>query len=561
MVVTMVTGRSAGIPHRLRLPDRPACWWNRLAPALSSVVTLIQQGVLRPMRPDKLLRIFLAWRRWGFTLPLGYAVGAVRHPDRPAVIDERGTLSFAEIDHRTTRLARGLRERGVRASTRVGVLCRNHHGVLETVIACGKLGADVVLLNTGLAVQQLNAVLDEQQVGLLFVDAEFADLLAELPSDIDPVLAWGDNTTRHATLESLIASSSSRELPRPPSKARIIVLTSGTTGTPRGARRPDPPGLSTAATVLSGLPLRDGERILVCAPMFHTWGLAAFQLGAAVGATLVLRRRFDPQETLALVHDYSCTAMFVVPVMLQRILDSEVHNGYDYRALRIVACSGSALPADLATRFQRAFGPILYNVYGSTEVSWATIAQPDDLLHAPGTAGRPPRGTDLRILDENGSPVATGEVGRIFVGNEMLFEGYTNGRAREAHDGLMSTGDLGRLDRAGRLFVVGREDDMIVSGGENVYPKESEDVIAAFPEVSEAAVIGVADAEFGQRLAAFVVPREGHRLDESTVRDRLKQRLPRFAVPRDIVFLDTLPRNATGKVVPRELDKHLGGSA
>ncbi|MDA3646396.1 AMP-binding protein [Saccharopolyspora indica] len=533
---------------------------NRVTPGMHTLFVLAKRGVLRPLRPDKVLRIVRAWRHWGITPPLGFAVGAVRHPDRPAVIDERGALSYAELEQRTSRLANGLRKR-VKRGTRVGVLCRNHHGPVETIVAAAKLGVDVVLLNTGLTGRQLADVITEQQVGVLVLDAEFRAQLAELPAEVDQILAWTDGTTRRDTLEHLIATSSPRRPARPRRHARMIVLTSGTTGTPKGARRPDPPSLSPAASILSRLPLDSGERMLVSAPLFHTWGLAAFQLGAVLGATLVLRRKFEPEEALASVQRNRCTAVFAVPVMLQRLLDlpEQVRDRYDHSTLRIVASSGSALPADLATRFQRAFGNVLYNLYGSTEVSWVSIATPQDLRAAPSSAGRPPRGTTVRILAEDGSPVERGSTGRIFAGNDMLFEGYTNGSGREIHDGLMSTGDLGHFDASGRLFVVGREDDMIISGGENVYPKETEDVIARLPEVSETAVIGVEDPDFGQRLAAFVVLRPEQELEAEQLRERIRDRLPKFALPRDVVFLAELPRNATGKVVPRELRDRLGG--
>lgn len=527
---------------------------QRVAPGAQTLWLLIRQGVVRPMRPDKLWRIVRAWRRWGVTPALGYEVAAIRHPDRPAVIDERGALSFQELHQRTARLANGLRARGVRDTGRVAVLCRNHHGLVESIVACGKIGVDVVLLNTGLRPQQLHAVLAEQRADVLIADTEFVEQL-EPPEDLDVVLAWTEGTTRRPTLEHLIGSSPSTRLPRRPRHARMIVLTSGTTGTPKGARRPAPPGVGPAATIMSRVPLREGERILVGAPIFHTWGLAAFQLGSAIGATLVLRRKFEPQQALAAVQRHRCTAMFMVPVMLQRILDlpAESRAPFDCSALRIVACSGSALPADLATRFQRVFGRVLYNFYGSTEASWVSIADPQDLAASPGTAGRAPRGTTIMIVGEDGEPVRRGETGRIFVGNDMLFEGYTGGGGKETRKGLMSTGDLGRIDSAGRLQVVGREDDMIVSGGENVYPKETEDALATLPEVHETAVIGVDDAEFGQRLAAYVVLAPGADLDADAVRDRLRDALPKYALPRDVVFLEELPRNATGKVVPAQL--------
>jgi fatty-acyl-CoA synthase len=202
------------------------------------------------------------------------------------------------------------------------------------------------------------------------------------------------------------------------------------------------------------------------------------------------------------------------------------------------------------------FGDVVYNLYGSTEVAWATIATPSDLRAAPGTAGRPPLGTIVKLLDAEGREARPGEGGRIFVANELVFEGYTGGGGKEIVGGLMSTGDVGHFDAAGRLFVDGRDDEMIVSGGENVFPREVEDLLADSEQIEEAAVIGVDDAEWGQRLKAFVVPRKGAQLSEDTVKGYVKENLARYKVPREVVFLDELPRNATGKVLKRELQEH-----
>jgi fatty-acyl-CoA synthase len=219
----------------------------------------------------------------------------------------------------------------------------------------------------------------------------------------------------------------------------------------------------------------------------------------------------------------------------------------------VTAASGSALPGPLATRWMDTFGENLYNLYGSTEVAWATIATPADLRAAPGTAGMAPRGTMIKIVDEQGSELPQGKTGRIFVGNEMAFEGYTGGGGKEIFEGLLSTGDVGHFDEGGRLHIDGRDDEMIVSGGENVFPREIEDLVAGHEDVEEVAVIGVDDDEFGQRLKAFVVTRDGAELDADAVKAFVKANLARYKVPRDVEFLDSLPRNATGKVLKREL--------
>ncbi|PZR67221.1 MAG: acyl-CoA synthetase, partial [Solirubrobacterales bacterium] len=322
------------------------------------------------------------------------------------------------------------------------------------------------------------------------------------------------------------------------------------------ASRKQPDTLDPAAALLSKIPLRARDSTTIAAPLFHSWGFAHFTLGLALSSTIVLRRKFDPEATLSLSAQHRCQTLVVVPVMLQRILElpRDTIERYDLSALRVIAASGSALPGELAIKVMDTFGDVLYNLYGSTEVAWVTIATPEDLRAAPGTAGRPPRGTILKLLDEQGKEVAAGDTGRIFVTNEMLFEGYTGGGNKDVIDGLMSTGDVGHLDRGGRLFVDGRDDDMIVSGGENVFPREVEDLLADHPKVDEAAVVGVPDEKFGQRLKAYVVTRGKASISEGDLKAHVKSNLANYKVPREIVFLKELPRNATGKVLKRELE-------
>jgi acyl-CoA synthetase (AMP-forming)/AMP-acid ligase II len=330
------------------------------------------------------------------------------------------------------------------------------------------------------------------------------------------------------------------------------VLTSGTTGTPKGARRPTPGGFGPLASIIDRIPLRAGVRMMIAAPLFHTWGLAGLQIALALRATVVLRRRFTPPDAVETLIRERCSALIAVPVMLQGLMELPAR---DLPRLDVVAVSGSALPGGLATRFMDRYGDVLYNLYGSTEASWASIATPADLRAAPGTAGRPPHGTRVAVLSPDGSPLPPGTPGRLFVGNEMLFEGYTDGAGKEVRDGLLATGDLGHVDADGRVFVDGREDDMIVSGGENVFPSEVENLLADLPGVREVAVIGVPDDAYGQRLAAYLVPHPGATLDADAVRDHVRAHRARFCVPRDVVLLDALPRNATGKVLKRDLPR------
>ena len=358
------------------------------------------------------------------------------------------------------------------------------------------------------------------------------------------------------TTEALIESAADGDLSPPDESSRFIILTSGTTGTPKGAQRAQPDTLTPLAAMFSRIPLRAGEPTVIAAPLFHSWGFAHFMLGLSLNSSYVLRRKFDPEATLKAIADNEATALVVVPVMMQRImqLDEATLGKYDLPTLRVTAASGSALPGPLATDWMDHFGDNLYNLYGSTEVAWATIATPEDLRAAPGTAGRPPRGTVVKIVDNEGKgEVPEGETGRVFVGNEMAFEGYTGGGGKDVYEGLLSSGDVGHFDDDGRLFIDGRDDEMIVSGGENVFPREVEDLLAGHEAVKEVAVIGVDDDEFGQRLKAFVVCSEHGAIDESEVKSYVKENLARYKVPREVEFLDSLPRNATGKVLKREL--------
>ncbi|WP_424187470.1 AMP-binding protein [Actinokineospora sp. G85] len=541
--------------HLARVPDSRADRHREPGGTKAHVAkTLVGAGIFSPARPDRTMRQLHALFKWGATLAGGYCAAAARSPGAVAIADEEGSLSFGEVDARSTRLANAFRTIGVDTGKRVGVLCRNHRYLVQTLVALGKLGTDAVLLNTGLAGSQIDDMVRRHDMVAMITDDEFVPLLRYVPQEV-PIVSTGRPTEdTDTTIDELIEDGSTDVLAAPKEPGRLIVLTSGTTGAPKGARRPTP-GLADSAQVLSRIPLRAGDKIFVAAPIFHSWGLTALQIAMPLRAGMVVQRRFDAEGTLRAIAEHKCTALFAVPIMLQRImaLPREVRARYDTSSLRIVASSGSALAGQLVTSFMDEFGDVLYNFYGSTEVSSATVAGPADLRAAPTTAGRPPQGTRIGLLGPDGDPVPPGVVGRIFVGNDMLFDGYTDGQGREIRHNLMDTGDRGYFDADGRLFVSGRDDEMIVSGGENVFPRPVEEVLVDLPQVEEAAVVGVPDPEYGQRLVAYVVVSPGARLDEESIRAYVHQRLARFSVPREVIFVDELPRNQTGKVLKRVL--------
>jgi fatty-acyl-CoA synthase len=527
-----------------------------LAQGPKSLAVLAGSGIVHPYPPARLGRLVQAVVQWGTGPAGGYRSLAVRFPDEVGLIDERGALTFGDVDRRSNALADSLAAEGVREGESVAVMCRNHRGFVEATVAVAKLGADVLYLNTAFAGPQIAEVLEREKPTAVVYDEEFAPMVEKSDSAALRVVAWCDSDASGLTVDKLIERGSPAARSAPGRQGRSVILTSGTTGTPKGAARGEGGQFGAAVSLLSAIPLHHRWTCHIAAPLFHTWGWAHLQLSMLLGTTIVLRRRFDPEECLSVIQRYSCDSLAVIPVMLQRIMElpEDVRSRYSLDSLKVVAASGSALPGDLGQSWMDAFGENLYNIYGSTEVAWATIASPADLREAPGTAGRPPMGTVVRLYDESGKPVPEGEPGRIFVGNSMLFEGYTGGGSKDTVDGLMATGDVGRFDDAGRLFVEGRDDEMIVSGGENVFPAEVEDCLARHPQVVEAAAIGVTDQDFGQRLRAFVVVRDPGAVSEDDLKEHVKAYLARYKVPRDVRFIDELPRNSTGKVLKRDLD-------
>jgi fatty-acyl-CoA synthase len=518
-------------------------------------------GMLVAEPPQRTVQVFRAIDKLG-QLGGGIAIAALRHGDRLGLIDELGSLTFAELDRRSDALACALRARGVADGSCIGILARNHRGFLDITFAGSKAGARMLYLNTDFAAPQLRDVCEREGVTLLVHDQEYDRLMEGIEPAHGRLHAWTDEPGRADTLEALIEAHAGQTPEAPGEPSHVVLLTSGTTGTPKGAPREQGHSLHPLGALLSKVPYRHKESSYVAAPLFHGLGFTQMVLAVTLGCTTIVERRFKPERALDAITRLRPQVLVVVPVMLHRIVSllEEEPGRWDTSSLRIIFSSGSQLEAELVRRTQRAIGDVLYNFYGSTEVAWATFATPEDLRAAPGTAGRPPFGTIVRLYDFDGRPVyGPDNVGRIFVGNGFQFEGYTGGGNKELIDGLMSTGDVGHFDRAGRLFVDGRDDDMIISGGENLFPNEIEELLITHEAIAEAAVIGVDDDEFGKRLAAYVVLRPGKALTGDELRNFVKDNLARYKVPRDVAFVEELPRTPTGKVLKRKLrEQHTG---
>ncbi|MGX1806059.1 acyl-CoA synthetase [Nocardia sp. NPDC055321] len=530
----------------------------RASDELKSVAVMHRAGVIDLTRPHRILRVSRETRRYG---PHSAMImrAARETPHAPALTDARGTLTYQELDRQSNALANALRADGLTPGSVVGVLARDHRGLVLAISAAGRAGLRLAMMNTGFAKPQFAEVARREQVRAMLHDSEFGDLLDALPPALPRYLTWVEPGHRVPAgshdLDAVIAAGDTRTPPPPPRPGGFIILTSGTTGLPKGAPRTRVSPL-VSALFLDRIPVPHRRTVVIVSPLFHGTGFALWGVATALANHTVVLRRFDAEATLRALSEHRAEMLVAVPTMLHRLiaLGPEVIGKYDLSALRVIVVAGSALAPELAVRAQDTFGDVLYNFYGSTEVNIAAVAQPHELRAAPGTVGRAPVATRIALFDDADRRIRDlGARGRVFVRGAAPFEGYTDGRGKQILDGYMSTGDMGHFDVTGLLFIDGRDDDMVVSGGENVYPLEVENLLAALPGVDEVAVIGVDDEEFGKRLRAIVVRTPGADLDAQAVKDHVRANLARFKVPREVVFTAALPRNATGKVLRREL--------
>ena len=521
---------------------------------------MFEAGAFKLEPPQNVAAMLADIRRWG-EFGMIPALNARRTPNRTAIIDDFGEITFKELDDAAHEVANGLLEKGVKGGDGVAILARNHRWFLIAVYGAARAGARIILLNSEFSGPQIKEVSEREGAKLIIYDDEYFDAVSKADTPLGKLRALGtnpdkeDSASTDETLEHFVARSSGKPAPKVTKHSSIIILTSGTTGTPKGANRSTPPSLAPIGGILSHVPFKAGEVTSLPAPMFHALGYLHATIAMMLGDTLVLRRRFKPPTVFEDIEKHKVSAVVVVPVMLSRMLDAleKMDSKPDLSSLRIVFVSGSQLGAELAQRALKDLGPVVYNLYGSTEIAFATIARPQDLEKNPATVGPVVKGVKVKILDDNGNELPQGEVGRIFVGNTFPFEGYTGGGHKQIVDGLMSSGDVGYFDENNLLYVSGRDDEMIVSGGENVFPAEVEDLISGHPDVVEATALGVEDKEWGHRLRAFVVKTDGASIGEDDIKSYVKEHLARYKVPREVVFLDELPRNPTGKVLKREL--------
>lgn len=497
--------------------------------------------------------------RYRFTLARELETAALAVPERLALIDDDGTLTYSQFRQQAQTLAKYLVSLGL-DDLRLGIMARNGRGILLPMAAKGYAGATMYLLNVGSSAEQLLGSIEENDINVLVVDDEFADRVPDRPGTLVIIAHASRRHDEHLTLDGIVRHPERVDavrLPAFPAHGDIVLMSSGTTGIPKGVIRPEPRLPVVLAGVLRAIPIRADQRVQMTASMFHTWGWSMTNIAFAARHTVITQRVFDPENCLAQIEKYRADGLFSSPIFFKQMLQVAGHEDYDTSSLQYLASSGHALTPALVRAANERFGEILCNIYGSTELTLAAGATAAEIAADPTVAGEVSSGTVLKILDAEGEEVPRGTVGRIFLRNSTSLSGYTNPDTPIVRVGdLIQMGDLGYLDDGGQLHVLGRIDDMIIVGGENVYPRSVEEILEPMPGVADLSARGVEDEETFERIAVWIVREDspaGAALTAEAVRAWVAEHLADHSVPRDVHFVDELPRNAVGKVVPRFL--------
>ncbi|STC69470.1 AMP-binding protein [Corynebacterium pilosum] len=507
--------------------------------------------------------------RYWFTTAREIEQGAAQTPHRNALIDDDGVLTYAQMRDQAQILAKwflDVKKREGFDELHIGVMARNGRGILLPMTAKGYAGAHLYLLNVGSSPEQILGIIEENTINVLIVDDEFSHVI---PHDYPGLtVAYAHVEKRHddypALAELIAHSDTDTKLPAMPKHGYIVLMSSGTTGIPKGILRPEPKLPLVLAGLLEKIPWKAGMTVQMSASMFHTWGWSATNIAFGARNTVVTMRNYDPVRVFEQLEGFKCDAHVSSPIFFKQLLELEDNQKYDTSRLKFIASAGHALTPEIVKRVVDRFGPILCNIYGSTELTLAAAASGAEVAADPTVAGHVSSGTILKLYDDNDQEVPQGKVGRIFLNNSTSLIGYSNPNTPMVKiDNLIEMGDLGYFDADGRLHVVGRADDMIIVGGENVYPASVSDVLESMPGVADLYAGGVDDEETFARIAVWIVRSDddaGRKLTSDKVRQYVFDNLASHSVPRDVNFVDELPRNAVGKVVPRFLPESVPGA-
>jgi fatty-acyl-CoA synthase len=519
-------------------------------------------GMMWELRPSGIAQLLRMINRDYQNPSAVFTIHAKNQPDRVALRFRGRGLTYAELDDRIDRLASGLISRGLQRKQAVLVMMKNRPEFIELGAAAGRVGAAAVSVSWRSTPAELAYLAGNSGARFIFFDHELAQAIEQAREKIDlpkdRFVAIGGDVPGCSRYEDFL-SARKQTIEGDDEGAAVVTYTSGTTGKPKGAVRRFPREMfSQILEFIAVTPIKCDDVHLVVCPMYHMTAWAFLTMTFAVGGTVVLADEFKPESFLEMVEKERVTTTAMVPTMLNRLVstsEASIHARRT-RSLRAIFCGGAQLQGQLAIQAMDLLGDVVFNFYGATELGIVTLASPADLRAAPGTIGPIVPGNEVLLLDDQKNPVKDGDVGELFVKNAMLVAGYHGNEdaMRESmHSGYFSVGDLARRDGDGRFFIEGRKRDMVITGGVNVYPAEVENAIEEHPQVLEAAVVGVPDPEWGERVKAFVVAKSGERIDGEQLKQFLRERIAGPKIPREYAFIDALPRNPTGKVLKNEL--------
>lgn len=511
------------------------------------------------------------------------AAQAAAGGDRAAVIEGSGVMSFTELNAEVNRIANALAGLGVTAGERAVWCGPNSARVLAFMHACRKLGLVAIPLPYRLAVSEMSFVLDDSQASLVVADHRYAPTVAAAVSPgawvrnlvvLDVAGAGAatgvgrDEGFGSWSWSDLTAAAPDHEPPQPEGDAlgTAMMYTSGTTGRPKGAVR-SRTDRALLGAMMAALGFGQDEVHLTTGPLYHAGPNAFALLANLTGGAVVIMERFDAARWLKLVRDHRVTSTFATPTHLKRVLalDAELLAAADLSSMRTLIVNAAPVPYSLKEQIVGRFGDgFLYEVYGSTELGIDTVLGPGDQLRKPGSCGRPYGGIEVRVVDDDGRDVEVGEVGELYFRTPLAIDGYRGSHEMQSLDGgWHSVGDLGHLDDEGFVYICDRRDDLIITGGANVYPAEVEAVIHAHPGVADVAVLGMADEEYGARVHAVVQPwprSDGSpgSVDVAELEALCRRHLAGYKVPRSWDIRPELPRTESGKLLKRELRAEAG---
>ncbi|WP_235864521.1 AMP-binding protein [Ureibacillus acetophenoni] len=468
-----------------------------------------------------------------------------RYSHQVFLVDDKESFTYKELLSSSMKLAIALKEKmGIDKGSKVAILCKNHASLMKSIFAVSRLGADLYFINTEISKIKFNELIHQHPFHLLIYDFELSSIVSQ--SDYkDPKVFSYHNELPAINNHLLYEHHESNKLPRT-SSGKVVLHTSGTTGKPKEiAHKPSLFNyLNPFIVFIQKLEILKYDRAYVATPIYHGYGMAIMLLFIPLGKQVFIRGNFDAQDACTVIKEHHIKVVTVVPTMLQRMLDT---NKEDLRSLRCIASGGARLTSNLVEDTFNSLGNVLYNLYGTTESGLNFIATPEDLIYSPATVGRKIPGVDLKVLDSHLCEVKQGNVGLICIKNEWSMW--------NRNTSWIQTGDIGYVDENGFYYLCGRIDDMIISGGVNIYPIEVEQMLMKHPSIIDAIVIGIEDEQFGQRLKAFVIPIEGSELTEHEILHWLRSKVSRYQLPKEIELVNQLPYNSLGKLDRKQLNK------